>query len=154
MSWPPKRGGSGKSTLAIGLSLAAQEDGHSVRLIETDKQDTLSNWQSRRGLSVPIVEAVYDAKTIEQRLQALERGGVTLTVIEEYARATPGRVLPARRRTTTRDLRTGVRLGWEQVVEAHCRLDHVWLPSTWEVTAETTAGSHVFRLELFAHQLL
>jgi chromosome partitioning protein len=77
-----QKGGSGKSTLAIGLSLAAQEAGHNVRLIETDKQGTLSNWQSRRGLAEPIVEAVYDAKTIDQRLQALERGGVTLAVID------------------------------------------------------------------------
>jgi len=46
------------------------------------QQGTLSNWQSRRGLAEPIVEAVYDAKTIEQRLQALQRGGVTLTVID------------------------------------------------------------------------
>jgi chromosome partitioning protein len=77
-----QKGGSGKSTLAIGLALAAQQAGHTVRLIETDKQGTLSNWQSRRGLAEPIVETVYDALNIEHRLQALERGGVTLTVID------------------------------------------------------------------------
>jgi chromosome partitioning protein len=77
-----QKGGSGKSTLAIGLALAAQQAGHNVRLIETDKQGTLSNWQSRRGLAEPIVETVYDALNIEHRLQALERGGVTLTVID------------------------------------------------------------------------
>jgi chromosome partitioning protein len=77
-----QKGGSGKSTLAVGLSLAAQEAGHNVRLIETDKQGTLSSWQSRRALAEPIVEAVYEAETIEQRLQALERGGVTLAVID------------------------------------------------------------------------
>ena len=43
-----QKGGSGKSTLAIGLALAAIEAGHTVRLIETDSQGTLSNWQSRR----------------------------------------------------------------------------------------------------------
>ncbi|WP_024509574.1 ParA family protein [Bradyrhizobium sp. ARR65] len=77
-----QKGGSGKSTLAIGLALAARDARHNVRLIETDKQGTLSNWQARRGLAEPIVEAVYDARDIEQRLQALERGGVTLTVID------------------------------------------------------------------------
>jgi chromosome partitioning protein len=77
-----QKGGSGKSTLAIGLALAAQQAGHNVRLIETDKQGTLSNWQSRRGLAEPIVEAVYDAGNIEHRLQALELGGVTLTVVD------------------------------------------------------------------------
>ena len=77
-----QKGGSGKSTLAIGLALAAQQTGQIVRLIETDKQGTLSNWQSRRGLAEPIVEQVYHAHAIEQRLHALERGGVTLTVID------------------------------------------------------------------------
>ena len=77
-----QKGGSGKSTLAIGLALAARQSGHSVRLIETDKQGTLSNWQNRRGLTEPIVEPVYNAPDIEPRLRALERDGVTLTIID------------------------------------------------------------------------
>jgi chromosome partitioning protein len=80
-----QKGGSGKSTLSIGLAVAAQQAGHIVRLIETDKQGTLSNWQYRRGLAEPIVEAVYDARDIETRLQALQRGGVTLTIIDTAA---------------------------------------------------------------------
>jgi chromosome partitioning protein len=81
-----QKGGSGKSTLSIGLALAAQEAGHVVRLIETDKQGTLSNWQCRRGLAAePTVEAVYNARDIERRLEALERGGVTLTIIDTAA---------------------------------------------------------------------
>jgi chromosome partitioning protein len=54
-----QKGGSGKSTLAIGLALAAIQAGHSVRLIETDSQGTLSNWQNRRPYAEPIVEPVY-----------------------------------------------------------------------------------------------
>jgi chromosome partitioning protein len=77
-----QKGGSGKSTLAIGLGLAAQQTGHIVRLIETDQQGTLSNWQSRRGLAEPLVETLYRPDDIEQRLHALERGGVTLTIID------------------------------------------------------------------------
>ena len=77
-----QKGGSGKSTLAIGLALAATEAGHNVRLIETDQQGTLSNWQSRRGIAEPIVETVYGASDIEQRLEALDRGGVTLAIID------------------------------------------------------------------------
>jgi chromosome partitioning protein len=77
-----QKGGSGKSTLAIGLALAAQQAGHIVRVLETDRQGTLSNWQTRRGGSEPIVEAVYDAKMIEPRLAALARAGVTLAVID------------------------------------------------------------------------
>src|SRR5450432_2658584 len=77
-----QKGGSGKSTLAIGLALAAIEAGHTVRLIETDSQGTLSNWQSRRVCAEPIVEPVYGAGEIEQRLQSLGRSGVTLTIID------------------------------------------------------------------------
>jgi chromosome partitioning protein len=77
-----QKGGSGKSTLAIGLALAAIQAGHTVRLIETDSQGTLSNWQSRRPYAEPIVEPVYSASEIEPRLQFLDRSGVTLTIID------------------------------------------------------------------------
>ena len=80
-----QKGGSGKSTLAIGLALAAIEAGHTVRLIETDSQGTLSNWQSRRPYAEPIVEPVYVAGDVEQRLQKLDRDGVTLTIIDTPA---------------------------------------------------------------------
>ena len=77
-----QKGGSGKSTLAIGLALAAMQAGHTVRLIETDTQGTLSNWQARRSAAEPIVEPIYNGREIEQRLQSLERSGVTLTIID------------------------------------------------------------------------
>ena len=77
-----QKGGSGKSTLAIGLALAAIEAGHTVRLIETDSQGTLSNWQSRRPYAEPAVEPVYAASDVEARLQSLHRDGVTLTIID------------------------------------------------------------------------
>src|SRR5215468_7620828 len=77
-----QKGGSGKSTLAIGLALAAKQAGHNVRLIETDQQGTLSNWQRRRGLAEPLVETIYEARKIESRLQALALAGVTLTILD------------------------------------------------------------------------
>jgi chromosome partitioning protein len=77
-----QKGGSGKSTLAMGLAVAAQQAGHNVRVIETDRQGTLSKWQERRNPAEPIVEAVHDARMIEQRLEAFERSGVTVTVID------------------------------------------------------------------------
>jgi chromosome partitioning protein len=77
-----QKGGSGKSTLAIGLALAAMQAGHVVRLIETDPQGTLSNWQRRRIYAEPIVEPVYSAGEIEPRLQALDRSTVTVTIID------------------------------------------------------------------------
>jgi chromosome partitioning protein len=77
-----QKGGSGKSTLAIGLAVAAQQAGHNVRLIETDPQATLSSWQARRGIAEPLVETILQAGDIETRLAALERGGVTLAIID------------------------------------------------------------------------
>ncbi|HET7885510.1 MAG TPA: ParA family protein [Bradyrhizobium sp.] len=77
-----QKGGSGKSTLAIGLALAAKKAGQNVRLIDTDPQGTLSNWQSRRGIAEPMVETIYNVGRIETRLEALARGGVTLVVID------------------------------------------------------------------------
>jgi chromosome partitioning protein len=77
-----QKGGSGKSTIAIGLALAAMKAGHIVRLIETDSQGTLSNWQSRRVYAEPIVEPVYSAGEIESRLKSLNDSGVTLTIID------------------------------------------------------------------------
>jgi chromosome partitioning protein len=77
-----QKGGSGKSTLTIGLALAAKNAGQNVRLIETDPQGTLSNWQSRRGIAEPMVETIYNVGRIEARLEQLARGGVTLVIID------------------------------------------------------------------------
>jgi chromosome partitioning protein len=77
-----QKGGSGKSTLAIGLALAAMQDGHAVRLIETDPQGTLSNWQRRRDNDQPVVETITSAEDIEARLQIFDRSGITLTIID------------------------------------------------------------------------
>lgn len=77
-----QKGGSGKSTLAIGLALAAIQAGHTVRLIETDSQGTLSNWQGRRPYAEPLVEPVYSAGEIEGKLLSLDRSGVTMTIID------------------------------------------------------------------------
>jgi chromosome partitioning protein len=77
-----QKGGSGKSTLAVGLALAAIQAGHTVRLIETDSQGTLSNWQSRRVYAEPLVEPVYSAGEIEAKLQSLDASGVTLTIVD------------------------------------------------------------------------
>jgi chromosome partitioning protein len=77
-----QKGGSGKSTLAIGLALAAIQAGHTVRLIETDPQGTLSNWQGRRPYAEPMVEPVYSAGEIEGKLLSLRGSDVTLVIID------------------------------------------------------------------------
>ena len=77
-----QKGGAGKSTLAISLALAAIRAGHNVRLIETDPQGTVSNWRRRRPYAAPVVEPVYAARELEQRLQSLDREGVTVTIVD------------------------------------------------------------------------
>ena len=77
-----QKGGSGKSTLAIGLALAAKRAGHTVRLIETDPQGTLSNWQSRRGIAEPLVEPVYGAKISNTACSRWQRSGVTVAIVD------------------------------------------------------------------------
>jgi chromosome partitioning protein len=77
-----QKGGSGKSTLAIGLARAAIHTGHNVRLIETDSQGTLSNWQGRRPYAEPMVEPVYIAADVEQRLQQIAGEGISITIID------------------------------------------------------------------------
>jgi hypothetical protein len=101
-----------------------------------------------------VVRYRLDARGRIGAIERLEHERQTLTVIEEYARATPGRVLPARRRTSAWNTRTGACLGREQLREAHCRVDHVWLPAGWEIVAECEHESRPLRVELFAHQLL
>jgi chromosome partitioning protein len=84
-----QKGGSGKSTLAIGLAVAAMQDGHRVRLIETDRQRTVANWQRRRADAEPVVESVAHAGDIERRLQIFDRSGITLTVIDTAGGVNP-----------------------------------------------------------------
>ena len=74
-----QKGGSGKSTLAIGLALAAKQAGFTVRLIETDPQGTLSNWQRRRTAEDLVVEPIYHAADIAPRLNMLADSGLHAT---------------------------------------------------------------------------
>ena len=77
-----QKGGSGKSTLAISLTLAAIRAGHNVRLIETDPQGTVSNWRRRRPYAAPIVEPIYAARELEQRLQSLAQNNAAVTIVD------------------------------------------------------------------------
>ncbi|MFK4386686.1 AAA family ATPase [Bradyrhizobium sp. USDA 223] len=80
-----QKGGSGKSTLAIGLALAAKQAGFTVRLIETDPQGTLSNWQRRRSTDDLFVEPIYHAADIEPRLKMLAGSGLQLAIVDTAA---------------------------------------------------------------------
>lgn len=80
-----QKGGSGKSTLAIGLALAAKQAGFTVRLIETDPQGTLSNWQRRRNNDDVVVEPIYHAADFAPRLKMLADSGLQLAIVDTAA---------------------------------------------------------------------
>lgn len=80
-----QKGGSGKSTLAIGLALAARQAGFTVRLIETDPQGTLSNWQRRRSSADPVVEPINHAADFEPRLKMLAGSGLQIAIVDTAA---------------------------------------------------------------------
>jgi chromosome partitioning protein len=77
-----QKGGCGKSTLAVSLAVAAMQEGRSIRLIETDPQGTLWNWQQRRACSVPGVDVISDATQLAQRLWIFSRHDVAVTIID------------------------------------------------------------------------
>src|SRR3954447_4010308 len=80
-----QKGGSGKSTLAIGLALAAKQAGFTVRLIETDPQGTLSNWQRRRTTDDLVVEPIYHAAGIEPRGKMRADSGLQTAIVAPAA---------------------------------------------------------------------
>ena len=80
-----QKGGSGKSTLAVGLAIAAMGDGHRVALIDTDPQETVSNWGRRRTVPEPHIHRVSSGIELERDLLALKRAGFTLAVIDTPA---------------------------------------------------------------------
>jgi len=80
-----QKGGNNKSTLAIGLALAAKQAGFTVRLIETDPQGTLSNWQRRRNNDDIVVEPIYHATDFAPRLKMLADSGLQLAIVDTAA---------------------------------------------------------------------
>jgi chromosome partitioning protein len=54
-------GGSGKSTLCTSLAVAAQQAGHTVCILEMDKQATVTQWaQARSGQSPEVAQVTAD----------------------------------------------------------------------------------------------
>src|SRR4051794_34303677 len=53
-----QKGGSGKSTLCVSLAVAAQQTGHTVCILEMDKQATVTHWSQARSGEAPEVAQV------------------------------------------------------------------------------------------------
>lgn len=79
-----QKGGAGKSTLASSLAVAAYLAGERVFICDLDPVQSLVKWSKARNAHDIAVEHIPPGK-LERALQALEKNGVTLVVID-----TPG----------------------------------------------------------------
>ena len=87
-----------------------------------------------------------------RRVERAVRGIRTLTVFEELARTSPGRVLPTVTTISILDEARGVRLWSETLSDTHRRVEHVWLPAGRRITSG--AESRGLSLTLHDHELL
>jgi chromosome partitioning protein len=76
-----QKGGAGKSTLASNISVAAENAGERVFVIDLDPLQSLVKWSKLRGQSDIAVEHIPASKLVKA-LEALEKKGVTLVVID------------------------------------------------------------------------
>ncbi len=84
-----QKGGSGKSTLCINLSVAAQEAGRSVGILEMDRQATVSDWAECREGKGPEVAQV-DATQLDAVIQRLQGAGYDYVFIDTPGVDSPG----------------------------------------------------------------
>jgi chromosome partitioning protein len=86
-----QKGGSGKSTLCISLAVAAQEAGHTVCILEMDRQATASDWVSNRTAEGPEV-AQIDAARLQAVVEQLRKSGYNYVFIDTPGVDNPGTV--------------------------------------------------------------
>ncbi len=84
-----QKGGSGKSTLCINLSIAAQEAGKSVCILEMDRQATISDWAESRAGKGPEV-AQIDATQLDAVIERLQGSGYDFVFIDTPGVDSPG----------------------------------------------------------------
>lgn len=84
-----QKGGSGKSTLCVNLSVAAQEVGRSVGILEMDRQATVSDWAEHRGGNAPEVAQV-EASQLETVVQRLRTSAYDYVFIDTPGIDSPG----------------------------------------------------------------
>ena len=93
-----------------------------------------------------------DASARIRQVERIARGVRVITTFETFARATPGRVLPAQSTTRTWDVASGALLSCESFHDSHRRVDHVWLPSARRITGMRSDAPVVIALD--GHELL
>ena len=84
-----QKGGSGKSTLCINLSVAAQEAGRSVCILEMDRQATVSEWaENRDGLGPEVAQV--EATQLDAVVERLQGSGYDYVFIDTPGVDSPG----------------------------------------------------------------
>lgn len=90
-----QKGGSGKTTAALGLAVAASQASRTVAVIDLDPQTTAANWSDRRGTETPSVVSCQVAR-LGQVLDAAEKGGVDLAIIDTPGKSTDALIAAAK----------------------------------------------------------
>jgi chromosome partitioning protein len=84
-----QKGGSGKTTLCVSLAVAAQEAGHTVCILEMDRQATASQWaQARKGEPPEVAQVAADR--IETTLEKVRGGEFDYVFIDTPGIDSPG----------------------------------------------------------------
>lgn len=84
-----QKGGSGKTTLCVSLAVAAQEAGHTVCILEMDRQATASQWaQARKGEPPEVAQVAADR--IETSLEKVKGGEFDYVFIDTPGIDSPG----------------------------------------------------------------
>lgn len=90
-----QKGGSGKTTAALGIAVAAAQKSRIVAIIDLDPQATAANWNDRRGRENPSVVSCQVAR-LSQVLEAAEKGGADLAVIDTPGKSTDALIAAAK----------------------------------------------------------
>ncbi|MBY4639753.1 AAA family ATPase [Gluconacetobacter entanii] len=83
-----QKGGSGKTTMAVHTAVAAQADGETVSILDSDPQKSATGWGRARGEDDPRVEPV-SALGLADALKKREASGVTLSIVDTAPHAAP-----------------------------------------------------------------
>lgn len=83
-----QKGGSGKTTLAVHSAVAAQEDGESVLILDTDAQKSVATWREARTESLPLVAPISVAQ-LDDVMTAARHDGIAYCIIDTAPHATP-----------------------------------------------------------------
>jgi chromosome partitioning protein len=83
-----QKGGSGKTTLAVHTAVAAEEQGETVVIVDTDLQRSATTWADSRESDTPPVAPVA-AAALREVLKAALGDGMTLCIIDTAPHAAP-----------------------------------------------------------------